>query len=1049
MKIEVIGETTFGEEDDNVKNDNDAIDDDDQKNAIRVVPTHKTMESPVTPNGTLEELAHHAMTAIVQHYCQPIHYHSILQPEAEEEDQPRHRPNDASLPPVLSYWWEQMMNNDNNNDNSMLPHPDKILVEFQPHLLQQHEATPHVQCANFGLAVTLFFQQLAAQKQAQKLKQVEQAAEQRYTKIQQDQAQRMAALQRDILGEQARAMAVQQHAEQVDQALAVVNSALHSGMDWDQLHEVVRVEQEEHFNPIALLIHELKLEDNIMVLKLPTTEDLEERGQENDDETDDESHQENDTEQTTILVPVSLEETAHANASRLFSQYRAAKDKSQKTIENLSKAMEAAQEKAERQLQQAAQQRQTASHATAKKTLWFEKFRWMVTTDNYLVIAGKDAHQNETLVKRYLRKGDAYLHADVHGAASCILRAKRRKNTKSGGGNTIPLPLSDQALREAGQFTICHSSAWNSRMVTSAWWVHSHQVSKTAPSGEYLTVGSFMVRGKKNYLPPTQLEMGLAVLFRLGNAESIARHRNKDRRDFMLLADEDGFVRADDEQTETVAPRSSRSEQRGRPNLPENKSNDTPLEENPLSDAAWQPGSYPASQDGGGNGRTENTSPVQNEVNDQEQSEPTKDTTDENAKDEQQSASTPGSGQLEHGPMPKKKGLSARDRRLIKKYGSLQEAERILADRNAISCQGGNAEEESVFEAGTVSTMGTNNVKRGKKGKLKRQKQRYADQDDEDRELALLLLQGGGGKKGRKQQRDLAEMEPQNETEVHVGAETVAILGKDSSQVADKLSEAVRSKLIECLRDDSDPSGEAVRWGRIDGDVLEQLVGLDSEEAQLAAVTRLLSFKDSMKTDSFTMSLAGVIRTVRKYGCQDLNSDKSARKDANANGNSQEALTGPGKQKQEQSNGEDDDEWAREVDLDEDEIDDTAELDKLTGKPLAKDLLLHAVPVCAPYSTLSQYQFRVKLTPGNGKRGKAAKQCVELMLQQLQLPGKGGKNVSADNKNQMYRDFIKRVSDSDWVSQMMNDVKISSAGSSKLMKKQQQKGGKGGRNKKK
>mmetsp|Transcript_22507 Transcript_22507/g.49030 ORF Transcript_22507/g.49030 Transcript_22507/m.49030 type:complete len:822 (-) Transcript_22507:94-2559(-) len=118
MKIEVIGETTFGEEDDNVKNDNDAIDDDDQKNAIRVVPTHKTMESPVTPNGTLEELAHHAMTAIVQHYCQPIHYHSILQPEAEEEDQPRHRPNDASLPPVLSYWWEQMMNNDNNNDNS-------------------------------------------------------------------------------------------------------------------------------------------------------------------------------------------------------------------------------------------------------------------------------------------------------------------------------------------------------------------------------------------------------------------------------------------------------------------------------------------------------------------------------------------------------------------------------------------------------------------------------------------------------------------------------------------------------------------------------------------------------------------------------------------------------------------------------------------------------------------------------------------------------------------------------------------------------------------
>lgn len=28
------------------------------------------------------------------------------------------------------------------------------------------------------------------------------------------------------------------------------------------------------------------------------------------------------------------------------------------------------------------------------------------------------------------------------------------------------------------------------------------QVSKTAPTGEYLVTGSFMIRGRKNYLPP-------------------------------------------------------------------------------------------------------------------------------------------------------------------------------------------------------------------------------------------------------------------------------------------------------------------------------------------------------------------------------------------------------------------------------------------------------------------------------------------------------------------------------------------------------------------
>lgn len=107
----------------------------------------------------------------------------------------------------------------------------------------------------------------------------------------------------------------------------------------------------------------------------------------------------------------------------------------------------------------------------------WEKFNWFITSDNYLVIGGRDAQQNEVIVKRYLRPGDAYLHADVHGAASCILRAKRQRDPN---GASKALPLSEQALREAGTFTICKSSAWASKMVTSAWWVDSHQVSKVS-----------------------------------------------------------------------------------------------------------------------------------------------------------------------------------------------------------------------------------------------------------------------------------------------------------------------------------------------------------------------------------------------------------------------------------------------------------------------------------------------------------------------------------------------------------------------------------------
>jgi hypothetical protein len=53
-------------------------------------------------------------------------------------------------------------------------------------------------------------------------------------------------------------------------------------------------------------------------------------------------------------------------------------------------------------------------------------------------------------------------------------------------------------------------------------------VSKTAPTGEYLTVGSFMVRGRKNFLPPNPLVMGFGVLFRLDDS-SVAAHLNERR----------------------------------------------------------------------------------------------------------------------------------------------------------------------------------------------------------------------------------------------------------------------------------------------------------------------------------------------------------------------------------------------------------------------------------------------------------------------------------------------------------------------------------------
>lgn len=46
------------------------------------------------------------------------------------------------------------------------------------------------------------------------------------------------------------------------------------------------------------------------------------------------------------------------------------------------------------------------------------------------------------------------------------------------------------------------------------------------------------------------------------------------------------------------------------------------------------------------------------------------------------------------------------------------------------------------------------------------------------------------------------------------------------------------------------------------------------------------------------------------------------------------------------------------------------DVDYLTGNPLPSDILLYAVPVCGPYSSVQSYKYRVKITPGSVKRGK-------------------------------------------------------------------------------
>uniref|UniRef100_A0A669E0I3 Ribosome quality control complex subunit NEMF n=1 Tax=Oreochromis niloticus TaxID=8128 RepID=A0A669E0I3_ORENI len=361
--------------------------------------------------------------------------------------------------------------------------------EFHPFLFAQHAKSPYLEFDTFDKAVDEFFSKMESQKIDLKALQQEKQALKKLENVKKDHEQRLEALHQAQEVDRIKGELVEMNLPVVDRALQVVRSALANQVDWTEIGVLVK-EAQAAGDPVACAIKELKLQTNhiTMLLKNPyiSEEDQEEEEKKEIVETKGKKNKNKEKGQNKklqrnkpMLVDVDLGLSAYANAKKYYDSKRSAEKKEQKTIEAADKAMKSAEKKTQQTLKEV---QTVTTIQKARKVYWFEKFLWFISSENYLVIAGRDQQQNEMIVKRYLRAGDIYVHADLHGATSCVI--------KNPSGNPIP----PRTLTEAGTMAVCYSAAWDAKIVTSAWWVHHHQVSKTAPTGEYLTTGSFMIR---------------------------------------------------------------------------------------------------------------------------------------------------------------------------------------------------------------------------------------------------------------------------------------------------------------------------------------------------------------------------------------------------------------------------------------------------------------------------------------------------------------------------------------------------------------------------
>ncbi len=220
-----------------------------------------------------------------------------------------------------------------------------------------------------------------------------------------------------------------------------------------------------------------------------------------------------------------LDESVHQNAQRFFAVARKQKSKTKGATEALDATNIHLKRAKKKEVK--AQESGRLSKIKRSKRLWFENHRWSMTTGGHLLVGGKDAKGNDAIVKKHLSGGDMYLHADIHGAPSCSLRASQGFELDDYRPGHIPsdIPtfklvdklgderIDDDKLAEAATLALCWSRAWASGGGHgTVFAVKPAQVSKTAQTGEFVGKGAFIVRGQRQWFKDLDVKLGIGII---------------------------------------------------------------------------------------------------------------------------------------------------------------------------------------------------------------------------------------------------------------------------------------------------------------------------------------------------------------------------------------------------------------------------------------------------------------------------------------------------------------------------------------------------------
>ena len=387
---------------------------------------------------------------------------------------------------------------DDEDDDRPLTERGKV-VDVSPVALEERSDLPSVAFDSFNAALDEYFYRLERQEQREEEGGGRERPDfeddiEREKRIIEQQEQAIEGFEEEAEQRRREAELCYERYDLVDEVLSTVQQAREQERPWDEIEATLQKGAEQGI-PAAAAVVDVNGAEGTVTIEL-------------------------DGHRITLDASMGVEK----NADRLYKEAKRVEGKKEgarEAIEDTRERLEAVKQRREEWEQEDEPEPEPAEQDEEQEEVdwlarenipirqpehWYEEFRWFHTSDGFLVIGGRNADQNEALVKKYLDKHDRFFHTQAHGGPVTLLKASGPSEPSN------PVDFPDSSLEEAAQFAVSYSSVWkDGRGAGDAYMVEPDQVSKTPESGEYLEKGGFAIRGDREYFEGVACEVSVGI----------------------------------------------------------------------------------------------------------------------------------------------------------------------------------------------------------------------------------------------------------------------------------------------------------------------------------------------------------------------------------------------------------------------------------------------------------------------------------------------------------------------------------------------------------